>query len=282
MSSRWRVYLRLGRVSNLPTVWTNVLAAAAVAGAAPSGGLVGLLIAALSFFYVGGMFLNDAFDRHADALSRPERPIPRGLVRASEVFAVGFGLLAAGVVLVSPTDPRAGVSALALAAAIVAYDAWHRNNALAPALMGLCRALVYATAALAIAGAVPLRLWLGAFALFAYVLGLTHIARFETGGRLRGLAPLAGLLAPVLVADGPPGPVSLILRAALLAWIAVTVLPVRHGRPGSVPRAVGRLIAGIAIVDAIVLADAGAPAWAAAAVLALPLTLRWQGRVPGT
>lgn len=69
------VAFRLGRVSNLPTVWSNVLAGAALAGAAGVSppALVALMIA-ISLFYVGGMWLNDAFDAEIDARERPERP----------------------------------------------------------------------------------------------------------------------------------------------------------------------------------------------------------------
>ena len=55
--------LRLGRISNLPTVWTNVLAGALLAGGGLADVRVPLLMLALSMFYLGGMFLNDAFDR---------------------------------------------------------------------------------------------------------------------------------------------------------------------------------------------------------------------------
>ena len=88
-------YLLLGRVSNLPTVWTNTLAGATLAGAAVAPGRLTLLAAAFSLLYTGGMYLNDAFDRESDARERPERPIPSGRVRAGSVFAIGFGLLAA-------------------------------------------------------------------------------------------------------------------------------------------------------------------------------------------
>ena len=44
--------LRLGRVSNLPTVWTNVLAGVALSGAAATGGALAALMVALSLFYV--------------------------------------------------------------------------------------------------------------------------------------------------------------------------------------------------------------------------------------
>jgi len=62
--SRPRAYLLLARVSNLPTVWTNVLAAVAGAGVSISGfdpGLAGVIIA-LSMLYSAGMFLNDVCD----------------------------------------------------------------------------------------------------------------------------------------------------------------------------------------------------------------------------
>jgi len=145
----WPVALRLGRVSNLPTVWTNV-AAAAVLAAAPVGGAAVVAVAlACSLFYVGGMFLNDAFDREFDARARPERPIPAGLVRAREVLAYGFGLLGGGILLaglvarlVLGGAVPGLVAGTALATAILVYDAWHKANPAAPVLMGLCRVLV--------------------------------------------------------------------------------------------------------------------------------------------
>ena len=95
--------LVLGRVSNLPTVWANLLAAVALAGTAIGTDLgvgVGLLLfLAYTLFYVGGMYLNDAFDARIDAKERPERPIPAGRVTSGEVYLAGFGMLAAGLVL---------------------------------------------------------------------------------------------------------------------------------------------------------------------------------------
>lgn len=92
----WHVALRLGRVSNLPTVWTNVVAGVVLSGGTMDAFPLVLLIVALSLFYVAGMYLNDAFDRKTDARERPERPIPSGQVRPSTVFAIGFSLLLAG------------------------------------------------------------------------------------------------------------------------------------------------------------------------------------------
>ena len=49
-----RTALRLGRVSNLPTVWTNTLAGAVLAGAGSFGAEFALLLLAFSLFYTGG------------------------------------------------------------------------------------------------------------------------------------------------------------------------------------------------------------------------------------
>ena len=62
-----RSYLELCRASNLPTVWTNTLAAVLLArrGEPFSAGALGAALAvgaALSLFYLGGMALNDVLD----------------------------------------------------------------------------------------------------------------------------------------------------------------------------------------------------------------------------
>lgn len=57
------VYGRLGRISNLPTVWTNTVAGVVLAGGSLHEGGLPALLAAFTLFYTGGMFLNDAFDR---------------------------------------------------------------------------------------------------------------------------------------------------------------------------------------------------------------------------
>ena len=88
--------LQLGRISNLPTVWSNVLVGTLLAGGLLGDLRIPALMLALSAFYVGGMFLNDAFDRGFDAKHRPERPIPAGRASAAEVYAWGYGLMAAG------------------------------------------------------------------------------------------------------------------------------------------------------------------------------------------
>jgi 4-hydroxybenzoate polyprenyltransferase len=198
-----RTALRLGRVSNLPTVWTNVMAGMALGGAALRPSVVVPLALAVSLFYVAGMWLNDAFDAGWDARHRPERPIPSGEAGRGGILAGGLGLLAAGLVLVGVIGgTRAAVGGIVLASLIVVYDAVHKKTRLAPVLMGACRAAVYALAALAAGAAtLPPRLWLGAALLLLYVVGVSVVARREAADpRARNL--VGPLIAGISLLDG--------------------------------------------------------------------------------
>jgi len=288
----WSVYLRLGRVSNLPTVWTNVLAGVVLTGVSVAPGPLTFLALALSLFYIGGMYLNDAFDRAIDARERPERPIPSGLVRATTVFATGYGLLVAGLAALAVEAACAGqgkywpaiLSGLALGGLIVFYDARHKGNPWSPLLMGLCRVLVYATAAFAVAGHLGVPVLAGAAVLLSYLIGLTYVAKQETLAELRNLWPLLFLGAPFLygfpaLADGRVGAA---LYLGLLAWVGYAVsLLVRPGRV-NIPRAVVSFIAGISLLDGLLMAGAGAPGAAVCGVGGFGLTLALQRYVRGT
>src|SRR5512141_1622691 len=142
----WRTLLILGRVSNLPTVWSNCLAGWLLGGGG-SAGRFGLLGLGASCLYIGGMFLNDAFDSEFDSQHRQERPIPSGLITVSKVWGWGLGWLVAGTLLLSLLGPGPIVFALLLASSILVYDAIHKAVTLSPLLMALCRFLLYLVAA---------------------------------------------------------------------------------------------------------------------------------------
>lgn len=288
----WSVYLRLGRISNLPTVWTNVLAGVALAGVSIGPGPLAFLALALSLFYIGGMYLNDAFDREIDARERPERPIPSGLVKATTVFAAGYGLLAAGLAALVAEVAWTGrrgysstiLSGLALGGLIVFYDARHKANPWSPLLMGLCRVLVYATAAFAVAGRLGAAVVMGAAVLLSYLIGLTYVAKQENLAELRNLWPLVFLGAPFVY--GIPtltgGRVGAALYLGFLAWVGYGIwLLVRPGC-ANIPRAVVSFIAGISLLDGLLMAGAGAPGAAAWGAGGFGLTLLLQRYVRGT
>lgn len=285
----WRVHLRLGRVSNLPTVWTNVLAGAVLAGGPLAPGPLVAVALALSLLYVGGMYLNDAFDREIDARERPERPIPAGAISARAVFATGYGLFTVAVAILAVVfGPRGNwspaLAGVGLAGVITYYDAHHKANPLSPVVMGLCRVLVYVIAALAVAGRVAGPVLGGATILLLYLVGVTYVAKQETLAEYRNLWPLAFLFAPFVY--GLPTLAASAAGAAVylgfLGWVLYGISRlVRRGRV-SIPRAVVALLAGISLLDALLIAGAGRPGLAAAAVLGFGVMLAGQRWVKGT
>jgi 4-hydroxybenzoate polyprenyltransferase len=227
--SRPRAYLLLARISNLPTIWTNVLAAYVVSGAPPDS--LPIAAVAVSLFYTGGMFLNDAFDAEFDAAVRADRPIPAGDVTRSETFSVGILLMIAGqaLLLFMPHREAAFASGIALTAAIVFYDYRHKGHSFGPVVMGACRALVYVTAAAGAAGVVSNPVIVAAIVMWIYIIALT--------------------------------------------WVAKTA---------GLGRAVPLLLAGICIVDAVMIAANGEISLAVIAAMGFVLTLAFQKVVPGT
>ncbi|MGD8863235.1 MAG: UbiA family prenyltransferase [Myxococcales bacterium] len=282
--------LRLGRVSNLPTTWTNVLAGLSLAGVSPGLDLGLGLALAISLFYVGGMYLNDAFDREIDAVERPERPIPSGQVSAATVFGLGFGMLGGGVALVAGLaflrPDGAGLppvlAALGLAATIVFYDAFHKRNPLSPLVMGLTRVLVYVTAALSARGAFTDALWLGCGALLCYLIGLTYVAKQENLRELRGVWPLIFLAAPFASAVALGDEVSVGMYLLFGGWVAYTLGFILSPARRNIPRAVGQFIAGISLLDGLLVAVQGRAALAGFCLLGFALTRLLQRRIPGT
>ncbi len=289
---KFSVALKLGRVSNLPTVWSNVLTGVALAGTATVDWRLLLLIVSLSLFYVGGMFLNDAFDHGFDAKARPERPIPSGQASAAQVHAFGFGMMFVGLALLAwvgyryepLTQWRPVAAGFALAAAIVFYNWHHKNNPLSPLVMGLCRMLVYLTAALAVTAFIPQQVIVAAVVLLCYLIGLTYAAKKEHLGRLENIWPLAFLAVPMAygIYLVPAQPMVVLPLVLLALWALYALWLLRRRKPGDVPRAVVSLIAGISLLDAMLLGGAGAVLLAWFAIAAFGVTLALQKWVSGT
>lgn len=287
-----RSALRLGRVSNLPTVWTNTLAGSVLAGAGSFGADFAVMLVAFSLFYTGGMFLNDAFDAQFDAAQRPERPIPSGEVSRGEVYGWGFGMMAAGIALLAVVGlamgARTGVlpaaAGLALAATITYYDWQHKGNVFSPVVMGLCRVLVYVGAGLCITRALPDALWIGAGLMLCYLIGLTYIAKQENLGKVENLWPLLFLAAPVAWGAwlAAAQPVVGAFWLLFTGWMLVALWFLRRRAKGDIPRAVVSLIAGISLLDALLIAATGSLALAALALAGFGVTLFFQRYISGT
>lgn len=294
VSVKLRTLLLLGRTSNLPTVWSNMLSGALLSAAPASPAALAVLLLCGSGFYEGGMFLNDAFDAPLDARERPERPIPSGQASRGSVFGLGFGLLGVGLVLlgsaallrVTAHGLGAIVSGVLTCAAILIYNRWHKGHAFSPVVMGACRAGLYTTAALAVSGTLGTSVLIAAAALWLYIVGLTHIARFENGSAVDRTWVGAFVLSPLVVSA--PAIVhqrnwlAALCFLGLLGWSLRSMSFALRGGKGQIPRAVVSLIAGASLVDALFIALHGTPFGVLAALGCFLLTLKWQRRIPGT
>ena len=267
-----RAWLILTRGSNLPTVWSNLFAGWLLgyvyADRFPWGpflltSLIGLLIG-VSFIYVGGMILNDAFDARWDTERRSTRPIPSGLVSVTAAHVVGFLCLAIGswFTVVSSLDGHGRATftlVVLLVASVLVYDRWHKGVSWAPVVMGLCRALLPLIGFFAVGGLVDgphFRGW-PLIALLAYpcvlwllTFSITLVARHEAGPGtppiwaewLLYLVPVPLILVQTLPeVNGVP---KVAVFGCLLFWLWIWRSNRRHALPAGVgPRVADRLAA---------------------------------------
>lgn len=250
-SPRFGTLLILGRISNLPTVWSNCLAAWLLNGGTDCLSFI-LLCSGATLLYVGGMFLNDAFDAGFDRRFRPERPIPSGKIAERDVWWIGGLFIFFGWLLLFLLGNTVALLALALVAAIILYDAIHKRTEAAPLLMALCRFLLYL-----VAGAATFRnvsepvIWHG-LALAAYIVGLSFLARGESGSGKVTLFPMLFLVAPLVASlwlNPGRNALSWLAGIALLAWLVWCVREfIGRGKP-NVGQTVAGLLAGIVLVD---------------------------------
>ncbi|NJO37753.1 MAG: UbiA family prenyltransferase [Rhizobiales bacterium] len=284
--------LRLGRVSNLPTVWTNGLTGLVLGGGVLLDARTLPLLVALSLFYAGGMYLNDGFDAEIDREERPERPIPSGLIDQRTVINAGIAMFVVGLCLLlwigfvaaNGTGGFPSVAGLVLVTAIVVYDWNHKGNAFGPYVMGICRMMVYVTAGVCFLVPPPAWLLLAVVLLFSYLIGLTAIARQETQKAVDSLWP-ALLLAPPLIYGlvfAVGNATSALAFVLLLGAVGLALWMLQRRLPGDIGVAVSVLIAGICLLDAVFLASAGEIVLAWWAIAAFALTLLLQRFIPGT
>lgn len=234
-----RAWLDLARAGNLPSVWSNVLAAlvlsapvtdvvrTADAWPSPTTWLLATLFGSLA--YAGGAMLNDVADADIDRRLKPTRAIPTGRVARTTAGGVGLVLLGASVVLFVYVLGASPWWAGGMAAAILSYNWLHKRWAGSVVLMAACRGLLGFTVA-SVAGHTvsPAVLAWGA-ALSTYIIVLSLIARAEHRAGAR--APALGRLVGRLLAGMP-----LVDAAAL---VAVGAWPAALACAAAVP--IGRL-----------------------------------------
>jgi 4-hydroxybenzoate polyprenyltransferase len=283
---QFRTLLVLGRVSNLPTVWSNCLAGWWLGGGGNFWKLPFLLLG-VSALYTGGMFLNDAFDEEFDRQRRAERPIPTGKISAQLVWRFGFGQLVFGILLLLFCGKIAAVAAVFLALFILLYGFTHKFFTASPWLMGACRFWVYVIAgATGADGLNGFPIFCGA-ALAFYIVGLSYVARRES---LRGPVPYWPLLllaAPIVLAMamdvGEFRQPAIWISIVLGLWIVRCLRTIFLGGEINVGWLVTNLLAGIVFVDWLAVAPIISPTMSAIVFVALFGLTKWlQKFVPAT
>jgi len=294
----FKALLLLGRVSNLPTIWSNCLASWLLADGTMHGTTdlkrFTWLIVGATFIYLSGMFLNDAFDVRFDREHRTERPIPSGAISAKVVWICGIIQMVIGLGCLVWIGPLVAVCAFALVGSVLWYDWIHKCITWSPLIMGLCRLLLYL-----LAGVVAVELpatslkppvILGALALWGYVVGLSNIARNEaTKGNVNSwpswllVLPLAiAVVLPALVVEVETHWNRLIIAGCLYSlWVGRSLLFTFKAVTPQHGRTVSGLLAGIVLFDFMLVANQGIHMGAVFLAL-FGLALLFQRYIPAT
>ena len=290
-----RAYLELVRVSNLPTVLSNVVVGLAL-GSAQTGieataiepAIAAASLLAIALIYSGGMALNDVLDAGIDRRERPGRPIPSGRVSrtsAALLAAAGFAL---ALGLLAWTGPEAALMGLTLIAIVAVYNLLHSRNSAAVLLMGAARGMVYLTGAAAAGWVIqPDRVaWLAAM-LVAYTVAFSIVARGETSGRAGGWQRAAASAIPLLVlapfAIARPAHTLLAIAAAIpfVVWTALAARTILKDPP-RVGAAVHMWLSGFCLLDLFVLNFLGWPVLSLSALGLFGATWLGHRRIMGT
>lgn len=282
---RLRTLLVLGRVSNLPTVWTNCLAGWWLSGGGNFWKLPFLLLG-VSALYTGGMFLNDAFDADFDRQRRTSRPIPSCQISADTVWAYGWSWLSLGILLLIFCGKTAGALAVVLAICILIYNATHKAINASPWLMGLCRFWVYVIAGTCAAGGLNGNsIWCGV-ALAFYVVGLSYVARRESFRGAIPFWPLIFLAAPIFLAMtmnvGAARRAAIFVSVIFGLWVVRCVRTIFFGGEINVGRIVSGLLAGIIFTDWLAVAPQCPRELSVVFLILFGATLWLQRFVPAT
>jgi 4-hydroxybenzoate polyprenyltransferase len=281
-----RALLALCRIPNVFTAIANVAAGVLLARGGSFALRDGLLLAASGCLYLAGMVLNDFFDRDVDALERPERPIPSGMVSPGAALGLGVALMASGVALAAMFSHLAASVAAGLACAILIYDGGVKTGPFGPLAMGACRFINVCLGLTAIGTPAPPEawMWIAPLTMGGYTAAITYLSRDEVGGssgrRARGgVLRVAAVLMGSLVALATASPAShlggflwLLPFAGFVAWRARAVFgPLLAETSGpAIGRAIGGGILLMPAIDAAMVAAAGWPE-AALAVTAMAL-----------
>jgi UbiA prenyltransferase family len=279
-----RTLLVLGRVSNLPTVWSNCLCGWLLSSGSTLDRFL-LLCLGATFLYLGGMYLNDAFDAQFDQQHRSERPIPSGAISVTAVWQWGLSWLMLGLLCLGFLGKTTAALALLLSGTIFVYDAIHKIFAFSPLLMAVCRfLLILLAASIGQQGVIGSSIW-SALALGCYIVGLSFLAQKESTRIALRYWPCLFLAAPLVLAMvvnyGESALQACSLAAILVIWMVRCLRFTFSSQQRNVGRSVSGLLAGIVLVDWLAVGGGGL-VFGPVFVLLFALSLFFQRFIPAT
>jgi 4-hydroxybenzoate polyprenyltransferase len=247
------------------------------------------MLAGFSLFYVAGAFLKDAGDSDIDRLEHPDRPIPAGQFTRAGILKSGYGLIvfallaltAAHVLAVAEHGSKGIawlVASLLLALLIMGFDV---NRGFRSLLLSLCRVMIIITGSYLLTAVLPPPVVVGAALSLSYLLGIAFIVKQEGVAWIAQSLPVLLLAVPIVFGLLHVSTSAWILLPIFLlcALICLAVYLVRRGRPPDVPRATKLLVAGICLLDAILIAPYAATSWVLVATGLFLVTLVLQRRI---
>jgi hypothetical protein len=222
LMSALRTYLVLGRVSRLPTIWSNCLAGWLLSGGTHPGAFIALCLGA-TCLHLGGVCLNDACDAQFDALNHRERPIPAGAIGLQTVWLLSVGWFAVGLLILVSLGKTTAVLTVLLLVCIVVYDVVHQAITFSSVLLALSRFLLYLVAGSTTSeGVGGLAVWCG-LGLSAYVMGFGYLARKKSTAAVLNPWPCYLMAVPLVLAwfvnDSGYRLAASLFSVALAGWI---------------------------------------------------------------
>lgn len=186
-----------------------------------------LLIAAHAAMQVSIAMLNDYCDRRADAMAKPSKPIPRGLVRPSEALIAGLLMIVLMLVLLLPLPRLALLISLAYLILGQAYNLGLKSTPFSGIVFALAMPLIPLYAFAALNRSLPFLYWLVPVGfLLGVVLNLANSfpdIEQDTASGARTLAVVLGVKRSFLICV-----LLITLSALLIAVLALThTLPVQ-------------------------------------------------------
>ena len=295
-----QAWLKMLRISNAPTIISNVMVGLALAIQSHALEFKSVLSpprldylkplfvisVALLLIYFSGMIFNDAIDARWDKKHRPDKPIPSGVIRNRDAWLTASVMLGCGVLLIGMFQGSgAMVLSIVLSVVVLAYTFLHRWIIPAVILMAMSRALVYFVAMTALRPPPPFVHLLGfCIAIGVYTALLTLIGRREHKGESK-YAWLVWLMIipPIIpmVMYGESHEFAWILLVVFTAWLLFAWRDFRQ--PTNRPIAgMHTLLAGFCLLDCVLIASIGELSILIVSLICFVFTVAAHRKVMGT